>query len=34
MVVLSRDSVPAAHKITFPPFEAQMEGHALLNQIL
>ena len=34
MVVLSRDLVPAAGEITFPCFEAQMEGHALLNQIL
>lgn len=34
MVLLSRDLVPAACKITFPRFEAQMEGHALLNQIL
>lgn len=34
MVVLSRDLVPVALKITFPCFKAQMEGHALLNQIL
>lgn len=34
MIVLSRDSVSAACKIPFPCFEAQMEGRALLNQVL
>lgn len=33
MVVLNRDADPAARKITFPCFEAQMEGHSLPNQI-